>query len=171
MKKLFFITVAIATVAFTGCNRDNTYKLYYASGNLAQILHFSDAMHNGKAIRFRDDAQQIVWEAIDFTNNKKEGKWLKYFENGQMMTEQEYSNDILNGASTEWYASGQIKSLKHFKNGKLDGECLAWFEDGATKSESVYSSGQLAEDKTNHIVNSEIAQLVTANTHQFVTML
>ena len=164
MKKLTILTAVIAVAALTGCNSDKNYKLYYASGNLAQILSFSSEMHNGEAIRFRDNAEEQVWEVITFVDNKKEGKWSKYFENGQMMVEEEYANDQLNGSATEWYASGQIKSLKYFKDGQLDGECFAWLEDGTTRSQTVYDKGQLAEETNPNEENAEIAQLITSST-------
>jgi antitoxin component YwqK of YwqJK toxin-antitoxin module len=48
-------------------------------------------------------------------------KYRKWYENGQIMSEEHYKDYKLDGKSTEWDENGQIKSEKNYK----DGECIS----------------------------------------------
>jgi len=111
-------------------------------------------------------------------NNKREGVWKLYNENGELESVYSYKNDNLIGTGKEYYESGNIKIIKKFsnngkkmkvkeyyKNGKLknegnslyvsdnnyvpEGKLRVFYENGKLKGELNFKNGKLdGENKT-----------------------
>jgi len=76
---------------------------------------------------------------IDFKKNKISTTW---YENGQIMTEEKYKDDKLDGKSTAWYENGQKWVEVNYKDGKKDGKGTEWYENGQIISEAIYKDGE-----------------------------
>ena len=50
---------------------------------------------------------------------KREGEWIKYFENGQLQHKQNYKDGKRDGEQLEYYENGQLKYLDIYKDGKF----------------------------------------------------
>ena len=54
-------------------------------------------------------------------NGKREGLWIRYHENGQLMTKGTYKDGKLGGLWEVFYDNGQRKTRENYKYGVLDG--------------------------------------------------
>ena len=63
-----------------------------------------------------------------------------YYENGQIMSEADLSDD---GTHTSWYKGGQIEEETNYKDGKYDGKWALWYANGYKKWEGNYKDGVL----------------------------
>ena len=69
-----------------------------------------------------------------FNNNRKNGKWLCYdHENGKLLNEVNFTNDIMNGISKVYYENGALSKKGNIKDGKMDGLWEFYEKDGVKK--------------------------------------
>ncbi len=76
-------------------------------------------------------------------NGKKEGKWIEYYDNGNIETIEYYKNDKLDGEYRKYYPNGQIQRIEHFKNNSLNGKVISYYENGNKKREYTYKNNLL----------------------------
>ena len=83
--------------------------------------------------------------------NAKEGKnssQKTFYLSGKTESETNFLNnieDIRNGSSIKWYENGQIKSLINYTNDTIDGTLVTFWENGNPKRQDVYKMGKLME--------------------------
>ena len=66
----------------------------------------------------------------------------KYWdEEGYLVNEVEYLNDMKHGKWIIYYKNGKIKSITFYKLDKLDGSKTTYYENGKKQSETIYSNG------------------------------
>jgi antitoxin component YwqK of YwqJK toxin-antitoxin module len=71
------------------------------------------------------------WKLIgQWKEDKYEGKWTLWYDNGQKQWEENYKNGKLEGKRTTWYDNGQKESEGYHKNGKQKGKWTFWDKDG-----------------------------------------
>jgi len=80
-----------------------------------------------------------------FKNGKEEGLHQRWFPNGQLMRQVEYSAGKKHGAFRTWDKAGQINSEKNFHNGKLHGVSQN-FVGGKVSKESCYQFGKVVDE-------------------------
>lgn len=82
-----------------------------------------------------------------FTQNKKtkqkEGKLIRFFEDGAILEESNYQNDILNGERKIYYENGQLQFLEKYKEGNFDGLYQAYYNNGQVELEGNYINGSM----------------------------
>ncbi len=96
---------------------DGEMKIFYSSGALKELLHYSDGLREG--------------------NDKS------YYENGGLESEDTYEDNDLEGPSVHYYDTGEIKSHEHYSRGKLVGEKTILYKDGILKQSMYYRDGLL----------------------------
>jgi antitoxin component YwqK of YwqJK toxin-antitoxin module len=69
-------------------------------------------------------------EQGSFKNGKRDGAWVRYYENGQLMYKGNYKNGMKDGAKVGYYENGSIWYKEDFKNGKLEGAQVSYWETG-----------------------------------------
>ncbi len=78
-------------------------------------------------------------------NNKKEGHWISYYENGSICRENNYSNGLRNGKFI-WYFKNGIKQQElDLVNGVWHGKDKYWNKDGSLNSITIYENGNKTE--------------------------
>ena len=63
-------------------------------------------------------------------NNKREGRWVFYFENGNKQAEGNFVNDVQNGDHVVYHENGALYYQGVYENGKRVGEWLFFDEHG-----------------------------------------
>jgi antitoxin component YwqK of YwqJK toxin-antitoxin module len=53
-----------------------------------------------------------------FKDGKLHGKWVMYYENGQLWIKENYVNGERHGESVQYHENGQLKSKENYVNGK-----------------------------------------------------
>lgn len=76
-------------------------------------------------------------------NKKRDGKFLTYhYLQNEIMTEENYKNDLLHGLKKVFYKSGEIAEESMYENGKRHGFYKKYAENGKIMEESFYQNGQ-----------------------------
>jgi antitoxin component YwqK of YwqJK toxin-antitoxin module len=74
-------------------------------------------------------------------NNKLEGTWLRFHENGNIQIKENYKDGEKNGLQ-EWYdENGQLDEKGNYQDGKQDGRWESFFKDGKTNILSNWKNG------------------------------
>lgn len=66
----------------------------------------------------------------NYKDGRKDGLWIKWYDNGQKESEANYKNGKLHGLSTNWYENGQKKEVLNWKDGMRNGSSTEWHKDG-----------------------------------------
>ena len=64
-------------------------------------------------------------------NGVKEGDWIVYYGNGQLMYKGNLKNGKKEGVFVEYHKNGQLKRKCNYKNGNLDGAVVWYRSDGS----------------------------------------
>lgn len=93
---------------------------------------------------------------------KKEGQWTWYYENGNIQEEGNFKNGKLDGIQKFYFDNGQLKYSVEYKDGKADGEYKLYNKNGALiehkffkedKLDGIYKSFyDVGEKYTNYII-------------------
>ena len=139
---------------------------YLKDGKLLPIINLEDG--TGKLESFYDNGQPSVkaiyknnlyQEYESFHNNGKthfytdynengenDGVNIEYYENGNVLLEENYLVDHLHGVQKEFYENGKLKSEVTYKNGHKDGEAKYYDISGKLKETRVYFYGNVLKN-------------------------
>jgi hypothetical protein len=114
-------------------------KVFYQSGTLKSIGHWSKGIINGLTEVYYEDGSLMI--RINFIDGLREGKAVRYYSNGQLAVESYYKDDLLEGASTVWYESGKLMEQAVFNKG-LKFSFQRYKEDGSPyfDQKTIYNS-------------------------------
>ena len=99
-------------------------------------------MNNLKEIKTYFDNGKISQHYFINENNKKEGKYNVWWNNGQQLKICYYKNGILEGKYNVWYNNGQQLKIRYYKNGLLEGEYTDWNTNGNLSRIRYYKKGE-----------------------------
>ena len=96
---------------------------------------------------------------VELVNGKFEGKFIRWWENGQKHQEKHYKNGKLDGKSSGWWSDGRKYYIKNYKNDVLNGLSTQWYETVSQKQgEGEYIDGKANGKWTFWFPNGQIAQ-------------
>jgi len=128
---------------------------YYDNGTPWSKTVFSQ---NGKVARTKmyDAGGNLVGEG-KYVSEKKDSVWKFYGgPDYKLISEETYSNGVLNGVAKVYYSSGQVSEEKTWKNGVLDGVCKKYFESGVMKYLGGYVKNKLEGKVTYYHPNGKV---------------
>ena len=118
--------------------KDSTWKYYSdVDGVLVAEENYSLGALNGQSIAFYPDSGEPT-EIIEYKNGVKEGTFVKYFPDGNIMAEGKYINDLLQGSYSVYFSDGTIEVKGNYKDGRKTGNWLYFNEMGQPLSEDDY---------------------------------
>lgn len=117
-------------LALFSCQNEGEVKIErYSNGNLKyEIFYLSDSVKHGLAKTYYYEG--VIKEEIEFTNGKREGKYINYHKNGSIKGEAEYSNDKVEGYSYYYNEQGALMTKSFWYNGKKFGPTSFYRENG-----------------------------------------
>jgi antitoxin component YwqK of YwqJK toxin-antitoxin module len=71
------------------------------------------------------------------------GKYLEYFENGNICIEENYNNGLEEGERREYFSNGQLFQFSNWLNDEMNGLCLTYYQNGQLRCQKVYHNDQL----------------------------
>jgi hypothetical protein len=77
-----------------------------------------------------------------FKNGKKEGAWVDYHINGQLLVKINYKNGKRDGAWIGYYDNGQLWYKGNYKNGKKEGTWVVYWKNGQLWDKGNYKIGK-----------------------------
>jgi antitoxin component YwqK of YwqJK toxin-antitoxin module len=85
----------------------------------------------------------VTMSEITMKHDKKNGKAMYWYKNGNKQMEAFYKNDELDGTLKRWHPNSVVESIANFKDGKLNGKKEIWDKDGNKLSEETYTNDTL----------------------------
>lgn len=82
--------------------------------------------------------EQVVEEGF-YKNNKKEGTWTKYFNNGRVEHVLSFKSNRLDGIATFYYRNGKKKEEGIWKNNRWVGNYKYYYKNGNVRNEWKYN--------------------------------
>jgi len=79
---------------------------------------------------------------INTQSQKKNGKYITYYDNGNKWVELNFVNGLREGIQYTWHRNGQLKSELHYANGKKHGVQKWLQKNGEILNEKKYSNGE-----------------------------
>ncbi|WP_460944882.1 toxin-antitoxin system YwqK family antitoxin [Spirosoma daeguense] len=76
------------------------------------------------------------------TNEKKQGLWNEFTNDGGLATQCEYLNDTLNGKCLGYWKSGKLMIDGFYKNGLKEGDWLIYYENGKVMQKGTYKENR-----------------------------
>lgn len=88
---------------------------------------------------YTDD--QLVEEG-KYINNKKEGIWTQYYNNGSVKNEITYKNNVAHGYARFFYKNGKLSEEGTWINNKWDGKYKYYYESGKLSYDWTFVNGK-----------------------------
>ena len=120
---------------FTG----TIFKLY-PNLDTAFIGHYLNGLEDGLQKKWYPNKQLL--ESRLFSQGKKIGKHIGYWEKGNIKFEYYFKNGEHEGVLNEWYQGGQRFKEFHYKNGYEEGSEKMWWENGTIRANYVVKNGR-----------------------------
>lgn len=107
------------------------WQYFYANKNLKAKVNFINGNGSNSL------------ETNDIPISGRNGIFYYWHENGQLATELNYQNGLIQGIGKGWHENGQLSAEANHKNGEVDGQYREWYENGQQFSEVSYKNGEL----------------------------
>jgi len=105
------------------------YYLNEESNPLVSSETYRNGVLNGESITYYPDSGKPA-EILILVDGKKNGKLLKYFPDGQLMTESYYKDGMPDGNFTHYHPDGKVQIQGRYYNGRQAGEWKYFDENG-----------------------------------------
>ena len=117
MKKLIQIIIYFVILSLVACSSNKT-----------------------EMIEVKNESGKIIETfAINKENGKKNGVRKQFSEeNGALVLEENYKEDILEGKRTFFFENEQPQEIENYENGKLVGQVLSYYKDGKLLMKTPY---------------------------------
>jgi TonB family protein len=112
---------------------------YYVSGQLQMTGAYKSISPDKKTGPFKywyENGQcQLVCSYMD---NKPEGEYLEYYNNGKLKNKRTYKKGLLDGKDKSWSSEGFLAKVVEYKNGLKHGRFLTYYDNGKLIRKDIY---------------------------------
>ena len=81
-------------------------------------------------------------EQGSFKNGKKDGSWISYYDNGQLLTKRPYKNGKKDGPWVGYHKDAKLRIKGTLNDGKKDGPWVWFYDNGQLRSKGIYKNGK-----------------------------
>ena len=120
MKHLIYLSVLFFLFS---CSDKKKVKTYYENGALKEEFKVSKkdtSLIQGNFKRYFNQGQ--LQEEANYTNGLLDGKRMLYYDNGVLMVEENHASGEYHGIYTSYYPSGNIESKGSYVNSIMEGK-------------------------------------------------
>ena len=149
MKKIIcaFVMMLFVTTAFSqyiynvrvSTMADGVFEQYY--GNIKVVGDVMNGMKEGNWIENYPNSD-IPRYIIQYKEDKKDGLYLEFDKQANLIKKIEYKNDSMHGGNYAWDKNGRITVNQEYKDGMLDGKSVIYTDRGFIQEESEYKAGK-----------------------------
>lgn len=79
---------------------------------------------------------------IQYKDGKKNGLYLEFDKQGNIIKKIDYKNDLIDGLNCVWNKGGRLSVKQEYKEGQLDGQSMIYYDNGFIQEESNYKEGK-----------------------------
>lgn len=117
---------------------------YFKSGEIKRInIINSQDLNNKISFEYSFYLSGNIKEKKILKNKKKQGRYYFYEEDGTLLVECNYNNNLLEGKYLEYYENGNLKLEINYINGKKTGFYKEYYENGELKNYSIFENNLL----------------------------
>lgn len=116
--------------------RHGTYIKYYENGEVEEHAHFQNDTLHGQRTLFYENGDTLIVE--NYTNGQFSGDYRTYFQSGVLESEGAYVDGVMEGKWTFFYENKKIKEIVQFKNNEENGPFVEYYKDGNMKAKGTY---------------------------------
>ena len=137
MKTLFLLPILLLSLISTPCLSETMDELVKRDGLYYEKL--SKTLFTGKV---------TGKEQGRIKDGKKEGEWVEYWGNGQLMSKVSYKNGKEEGEWVGYHRNGQLSSKGSYKNGLWEGDWVEYYGDGTLykRGTGTFKNGEKVSD-------------------------
>jgi len=118
-------------------NEAESFQLLTPDKSNPDLLEYSTFYNSGKISSLKTISKKTTVANINKRNPN-------LYSNSRLSCLQELNEGIvLNGKCSNWYENGQLKSQLNYSNNKVDGEQLYYFENGKQMYQAIFYDGRL----------------------------
>ncbi len=139
MKRLLIISWAL--LMFVACNRTTTEIEKYEDGKVKVEKTYKKVDGEKeliKEVHYHPNGQKYI--EGNYKDNKREGYWASWFENGQLWSEGEFRNGLSEGKRTVYHENGKVYYEGNFKDGERVGVWRFYNDAGELTTETDYDT-------------------------------
>ncbi len=111
MKILFLFPIFLLSLISTYCLSETMDELVKRDGLYYE--KYSEILFTGNI---------TGKEQGSIKNGKKEGEWVRYWSNGELMSKVSFKNGKEDGEWVIYYSNGRVRDKGNYKNGVMQGE-------------------------------------------------
>lgn len=97
---------------------------------------------NKAVVKFYDENQKLKTKG-EMIGKKREGKWIYYFSDRKIFSEENYKDGKLHGILKNYYPNGKLTQESNYKNGKRHGLSKIYTDEGVLIEELNYIADKL----------------------------
>ena len=113
---------------------------------------------------FADDLPQDSSSQSSVLTSQLDGVFKRYYDSGEIGSEETYKNGKLNGPSKKYYKNGNLMHEDFYKDGVVDGVSRDYYENGQLRLEMHFKDGEV--DKSTWKSYDEKGNLLVENGRQ-----
>ncbi len=117
---------------------------YYMSGHPQMTGTYKSISPDYKTGTFKywyENGQcQLV---CSYRDNKLEGTYLEYYDNGKPKNKRFYKNGLLEGIEKSWSSEGFLAKVVEYKNGIKHGRFMTYYDNGRVIRKDIYRNNDL----------------------------
>ncbi len=121
--------------------KEGKWKFFSSTidGYMITEEYYSENIRNGKSIKYFENGN--IADITTYSFGIKEGEWLQYYSNGVPFLKANYSNGTLDGKFETWFNNGNPEYVGFYKDNLREGKWLIYNDDGSLKYEANYVRG------------------------------
>jgi len=121
-------------------------KDYYISGQLQMTGTYKSISPDYKTGIFKywyENGQQKL--ICSYVNNKLDGEYLEYYNNGKPKNKKFYKNGLLNGTEKSWSSKGFLAKVVEYKDGVKHGKFMTYYDNGQLIRKDIYRNNRFVK--------------------------
>jgi len=147
---------------YVGQKRDSLWQFYsYYDKTLRLVENYREGKLHGKSVKYYPNRQPA--EIIHWTDDKREGEWKQFFEDGSIKLEAVYVNDKRDGYFRLYRPNGMPEVFGQFKENLMDGEWVYFDEKGQERMHIRYRKGESLDPALVDSLQQELIKAMDAN--------
>ncbi|MCP9234990.1 toxin-antitoxin system YwqK family antitoxin [Lewinella sp. JB7] len=98
---------------------------------------------------------------VDPATGQRQGYGRRYDPAGNLVAEENYVNDQLDGTRTAYYPDGKPEIVENYRNGRFEGEYLTYDSLGHLRMRGTYVDGAMGKVWTRYYPDGGVREVVT----------
>ncbi|MDR2963182.1 MAG: hypothetical protein LBU90_06100 [Bacteroidales bacterium] len=135
--------VLVAQGNFYNQKKHGAWQYFENKQLIAEDMYDNGVLDGTSTIYWQTTPHRQTAEIKNWTQGKKDGAWLWFYESGQVRMNANYANNTLHGKFTVYFANGATMLSGVYKHDRRDGDWTYKNEDGSTKLVLKYANGKM----------------------------